>query len=207
MWGKDEQRNGIVWSLLCRVRNSIGPSIHPTNNFPCAVLVCLVSLSDKRPLEEAETSFRKENSPSCFVFLVSVFFLTGSFCTSWLLPKLSFPKHVIEVSLHLQAQHCSHKSFCCQTKDNIYLLLLYCFTSSHKKKSKTKTNKKPLTKTRKQTKKDQIIKTGRLGLLQIGEDCFPPDFCFPHMQIIPCFVLALLSAVIKARNLFFLGES
>jgi len=47
----------------------------------------------------------------------------------------------------------------------------------------------------------------RLALLQTENDYFPPNFWFTHLQIRPCFVLALISAVIKARNLFFLDES
>lgn len=113
-------------------------------------------------------------------------------------PNCPFPSTFTEVSLHLQAQHCSHKTFCCQTKDNLYLLLLYCFLSSQKKPHKTK---------QKTEKKNQANEIVRLALLQTEKDYFPPDFWFTRMQIIPCFVLALLTAVIKARNLFFLGES
>lgn len=92
-----------------------------------------------------------------WVSLISHLFLIkrpGSFCTSWLLPKMSFPKHIIEVSLHLQAQHCSHKTFCCQTKDNLYLLLLCCFPRSKKKKKPQKIPTPPPPENKKKTKQN-----------------------------------------------------
>lgn len=69
-------------------------------------------------------------------------------------------------------------------------------------------NKKWTNKKQKQKKKtNQPTKIFRLPLLQKERDYLPPSFCFTHMKIIPCIVVALLSALIKARNLFFLGES
>lgn len=82
-----------------------------------------------------------------------VFFLMNrpvSFCIFWLLLKLFFPKHVTELSLHLQAQHCSYNFFCCQTKDNLYLAIAVLLPKQ----------RNPL---RKQTKPNKII---RLALLQ-----------------------------------------
>lgn len=35
---------------------------------------------------------------------------------------------------------------------------------------------------------------------------FPPSFCFTHMKITPYLIVALLSALIKARNVSLLGE-
>lgn len=92
-----------------------------------------------------------------------------SFCTFWLLIKLSFPKHVTELSLHLQAQHCSYNFVCCQTKDNLYLSMAVLLPKQ----------RNPLGK---QTKPNKII---RLALLQTKQKgLLSPDFCFTHKQTI-----------------------